>query len=315
MTYAAPPPMPRATADDRRALGELLGNGPLYGRINFSGTWLDNDTLDKVLPEEIRRHCEPCGHPIGWIRTGVSPCSTDGHATAGYVCRGCGARFEVMFTWTYGYTEEEDRAFREARLAAATVGAPAGPAVVRRQGAFEFRKVGQSPAPTIVLPAELEKALGNHATHYRRGMVCRNQNFGIGALGYFRRIVEETMDDMLDLLLDALKVRGATPETIAAVEAAKAERVFETKVKVASDALPDELRPGGFNPFGSLHQIYSRGLHGLSDEECVDMVDEIREDVEIIFKTLKTHIEDRTKYAEAVKRIQGKRRGKASFIP
>lgn len=304
MTFSIPPLLPRANEADRRALGEFLCNGALYGTLTIPGLWLDGDTLDNVVPEEIERQCEKCGFETRWRRRKVIEGVTAEHAAAGFTCRNCGADFEVWFRWRHEYSKEVLRAVEAAR-GLERLGVPRGD-VEPPQGQFHFQKVGQSPAPTVALPPDLAKALGKHQELYRRGMVSRNQNYGIGALGYFRRIVEETMDNMLDLLAEALREQGADPSVIRSVEAAKSERSFERKAEVAADALPEALRPGGFNPFRSMHALHSKGLHALTDEECVEIVDRIREDMAIIFKTLKTHVEDRRKYKEAAQRLQGK---------
>jgi len=229
----------------------------------------------------------------------VVDCATPDSAAAGYRCKNCGADFEVWFRWRYQYSKE---AAENAQLLAALAGDVEHP-----QGEFHFQKVGQHPAPTVNLPPDLGKALCKHQGLYRKAMVSRNQNYGIDALAYFRRIVEDTANDMLDLLIDALREQKADARLIRRIHAAKKEKVFEKKARIAADALPKNLRPGEVNPFRSLHDQFSKGLHGLTDEECVEIVDRMREDVGIIFKTLKTHVEERKRYKEAVLRVQARK--------
>ena len=109
---------------------------------------------------------------------------------------------------------------------------------------------------------------------------------------------------MLRLLVEAMREHGADPAQIEKVETAKAGRIFEDKVKIAAKVLPPALRPGGANPFGLLFDLYSRGLHDLTDEECVNIADQMREALAIIYKTLKTHIEDQRAFKEAVAKLQ-----------
>ena len=60
-----------------------------------------------------------------------------------------------------------------------------------------MKKVGQSPAWDIVMDKELESLLGDHAYFYKSGLICESQRYGIGAFAYYRRIVEEVIDELL----------------------------------------------------------------------------------------------------------------------
>src|SRR5437868_15508413 len=52
------------------------------------------------------------------------------------------------------------------------------------------RKIGQSPPPSIEIPAELQTRLGTSAGHYKNGLTCRSLNLGIAAVAYMVRAVE-----------------------------------------------------------------------------------------------------------------------------
>jgi hypothetical protein len=220
-----------------------------------------------------------------------------------YVCRNCGAPFHVWFWWQYVQASAPEGLDALKKVL--------GPRALNLEdwpsGVFTFQKAGQLPAPSVSVPRDLSQALGAHAELYRRALVCRNQGFGIGAHAYLRRVVEETMNEWLELLVAALTEGGADAETIKRVETAKRERVFERKADVAADALPDRLKPGEFNPFTSLHSLYSEHLHGKTDQECIAIVDQMRREMDIIFKTLKTHVADRKGYREASASFQKKR--------
>jgi hypothetical protein len=58
-------------------------------------------------------------------------------------------------------------------------------------------KVGQHPAWEISIDRNLEKMLGDHADYYRKGLICESQGYGIGAFAYYRRIVEQIIDQLL----------------------------------------------------------------------------------------------------------------------
>src|SRR5260370_38689927 len=101
-------------------------------------------------------------------------------------------------------------------------------------------------------------------------MTLRHNTYGIGPLTYFRRVIEDTTDEMLDLLEEAMTATGADPAALAALKQAKDGRRFEDRVKIAAEVLPANLRPNNINPFGDLYQLLSIGLHDLTDEQCCE---------------------------------------------
>jgi hypothetical protein len=166
-------------------------------------------------------------------------------------------------------------------------------------------KCGQYPKLEVNVPQAFERALGSRVALYRKGMTSRHAGYGIGALTYFRRLIEETTDEMLDLLEEALVAAGEA-EALKKLKATRAGIHFDQKVKLAADILPTHLRPGGINPFGDLYELLSIGLHGLSDEECCDAVDAMDEALKFIYTRLKTHAEEAKGYVAAVRKISDK---------
>jgi hypothetical protein len=56
-------------------------------------------------------------------------------------------------------------------------------------------KVGQFPAPSANIPNQIEKRLGASAIFYRRALTSRNQGYGLGAVAYLRRVIENKTHD------------------------------------------------------------------------------------------------------------------------
>src|SRR5207244_740991 len=71
-------------------------------------------------------------------------------------------------------------------------------------------KWGQTPALSIAIPKEAEKALGDYADLWKKGMRSRHQGYGIGALAYFRRVVEGATGKLLGLLAESMLLLLAT---------------------------------------------------------------------------------------------------------
>jgi hypothetical protein len=137
-------------------------------------------------------------------------------------------------------------------------------------------KVGQFPAWDIEGDPNIERLLGPRSDYYSKGLICESQSYGIGAFGYYRRIVEEIIDELLDeiscLLVDAelAKYQEALQQTKRTVGA-------QEKIDLVKDLLPPILRPNGMNPLATLHSALSEGLHADSDEACLEYAGTCRE--------------------------------------
>src|SRR6185369_1711471 len=95
------------------------------------------------------------------------------------------------------------------------------------------RKIGQFPAQEIAIPAELETRLGTSAGHYKKALVCRGVTYGIGAMAYMRRVVDEKTDELIDVLAELAKTYDVDEAEIERLLNAKKEVRYEDKMKVA----------------------------------------------------------------------------------
>lgn len=137
-------------------------------------------------------------------------------------------------------------------------------------------KVGQFPSWEIKGDVNIEKLLGDHSGYYRKGLVCESQGYGIGAFGYYRRIVEEIIDGLLDEIAELL-TNSELLEYQDALAKTKETIVTQEKIELVKDLLPPILRPEGMNPLSALHSALSEGLHAESDEECLEYAETCRE--------------------------------------
>ncbi len=171
-------------------------------------------------------------------------------------------------------------------------------------GVVRIMKAGQMPKPGIVIGKEFGKALGARRELYIKGMTSRHNGYGIGAVPYLRRLIEETTDEMLAILEESMKATNWDPTAIAALQKARGGRIFEDKVRLAAEVIPTHLRPGGVNPFGVLYDLLSIGLHDMDDRECCDVIDAMDRSLTYIYTRLKVQTEDIASYKEAVGRVQ-----------
>ncbi|MDZ7680350.1 MAG: hypothetical protein U5J63_01245 [Fodinibius sp.] len=94
--------------------------------------------------------------------------------------------------------------------------------------------------------------------HYKKGLICESQGYGIGAFSYYRRIVED-IDDLLDEISSLLKGEELDKYQ-EALQKTKKTNVTQDKIELVKDLLPQILRPDNMNPLSTLHSTLSEGL-------------------------------------------------------
>jgi hypothetical protein len=137
-------------------------------------------------------------------------------------------------------------------------------------------KVGQWPAWSIKTDRHIDRMLGDHAGLYKKGLICESQAYGIGAFGYYRRITELVIDDLLREVGGLIPDGPYQEKYQAALAKVSETTVTQDKISLVKDLLPSSLRPNGLNPLGILHSELSIGLHAESDEQCLDAAEQIR---------------------------------------
>jgi len=131
---------------------------------------------------------------------------------------------------------------------------------------------------------------------------------GLGALAYLRRVVENGTDVLLDLLAELLETSDdpAHQEYLRRVEWLKQQKAFDKKATAAAAVLPRSFFAGGHNPFARLHDWASSGVHSQTDEECIEIFDEIRVVFEALFERLTKEREARRLYADRLGKLSRK---------
>ena len=173
-------------------------------------------------------------------------------------------------------------------------------------------KAGQFPMQSARVPSSIEKRLGASADFYRKALTCRNEGFGLAAVAYFRRVVEDKTNELIDVVADAAEAYGVSAPEVAKIRGAKNEIRYDDKLKVAGQAIPEVLKPHGANPFQAMYDLLSIGIHTQSEDECLQIADDTREIFDYVFDRLRTEIVDRTAFVSKVKAIAGKRGSRAS---
>lgn len=171
----------------------------------------------------------------------------------------------------------------------------------------QIQKVGQFPPLSIDVPRALEKNLGGtHAALYRKALVSRNEGFGLGAVSYIRRVVEDKTEELIEVVAQLAEAHQIDAETVKQVRAAKTERAtYDQKLKIAATVLPKSLVIDGVNPLDVLYSLVSAGLHDLTEEQCIEIADETKSVFEYAFTRLRAEVSERKEFAEKVKKWAG----------
>jgi hypothetical protein len=136
------------------------------------------------------------------------------------------------------------------------------------------RKVGQVPPYDISIAPDLQNALGSDATLYKRAQICMSQSFGIAACSYLRRLLEEQITPLLELVYEVRKEEG---EDVGELSEILNEKVAEKKIRLANNVLPSSLEVPGDNPLELIYDKLSAGLHRQNEQECMQIATEASE--------------------------------------
>lgn len=172
-------------------------------------------------------------------------------------------------------------------------------------------KVGQFPPWEVSGNSNLEKLLGSHANYYKQGLVCESQGYGIAAFSYYRRIVEEIIDTLLDQISELISGNDLKVYEIA-LEKTKNTTVAKDKIALVKDILPPILRPDGMNPLSVLHSILSEGLHTETDESCLESAMAAREVLVFLVNQVAITKAASTGFAESMRKLLDKKNKGAS---
>jgi hypothetical protein len=258
-------------------LGEILESWPLYRQLVYTGS-------DEVVtvPKEISLFCSSCKRETFWATPIYSAESNKhGFTNKSYTCKNCGGA-HVAYYFYWGGSNLKSTL---------------------------FFKVGQHPELEERVPETLEQAFDpSDLKMYKNALRMRNFNFGIGAVAYMRRVVENRMNDMLAILHESAVAHNTPPAVLTRHEEVKNDFRFSVKVDYAGELLPASLRPPGKpNPMAVLHELASEGLHAKSDGECVDIFDECRQTFEYVFGKMRIETEEAKTFVKGLADLAAKK--------
>lgn len=254
-------------------LTKILESGALFRKLRYPAEihlFSPTDRNYVSLPKFISRICDECKITTIWECGSTTVDLGSPFNLKTYKCRNCGSssvRFAIVW-WKSGKV-------------------------------VLFEKFGEHPKPEIAIPTALEDRLGkNDSSLYRRALISANISHGLAAVAYARRVVENKVDVLLDLIVEAARLSGTDDPRLVEVGAVKASHQVDRKIELASLLLPAHLRPGGHNPLTALYSNLSEALHNKSDAECLNVFDEFRFVFEYLFRNLSMENAEATAFAQ-----------------
>jgi hypothetical protein len=141
----------------------------------------------------------------------------------------------------------------------------------------EAYKFGEYPPFGPHTPARVISLIGKDRDIFLKGRRAESQGLGLGAFAYYRRVVENQKEQLIDEIIKVAKKQlGKRKDMLEKLKAAKRETQFSKAVKQIKNAIPEPLLIKGHNPFTLLHTALSRGIHAKTDKDCLKVATDIR---------------------------------------
>jgi hypothetical protein len=138
-------------------------------------------------------------------------------------------------------------------------------------------KLGEDPPFGPRIPARVISLVGPDREMFLKGRRCENQGLGIGAFGYYRRVIENQKNRLIEEIIKVARRVNTPEDQIRTLESAKSETQFSKSIETIKKVIPRELLIQGRNPLMLLHSALSEGLHTLSDDDCLRLATSLRE--------------------------------------
>jgi hypothetical protein len=277
-------------AMESKSFAEFLVEVPPYTEIHIA-EFRDPPPHCQVLLPKISIYCETCEGPRVFQPRANKYARVDGTMDLflSYVCRNCGKQLKHFSIVATAKGENED-------------------AVVM--------KLGELPPFGPHTPPRMLRFIQPDIDLFLKGRRAESQGMGIGAFAYYRRVVENQKNRVIDEIIKVSTRLRAEPGFIASLEAAKKEIQFSGTIEKIKDGLPETLKIEGHNPLTLLHNALSIGIHSSSEEECLELAQNIRVVLTELAERIDRALQDHAELKQAVGRlVQAKAKPKIEVAP
>jgi len=164
-------------------------------------------------------------------------------------------------------------------------------------------KIGEWPPFGPRVPSRTISLIGPDRDLFLKGRRAESLGLGIGAYAYYRQVVENQKDRILDKIAKVAEQTEVPPDIVQKIRDAKQEIQFSKAIEQVKDAIPNTLYVVGQNPLLLLHKALSRGLHAGTDEECLQLATDIRHVLNELAERMYQVLKDQTELRAAVGRL------------
>lgn len=148
-----------------------------------------------------------------------------------------------------------------------------------------IEKVGEYPERITSTDKDLSKFFDRESNNwYYKAKKSLDDRFGIGAFAYFRRIIEK---ELIHMMKDIAKLEDVKSDKLNNLigeyeQTNKIHLLYENTYEF----LPPSLKTLGENPFKLLYKQTSKGLHNLSEEDCLIRAEAIDSLLKFVIKKI-----------------------------
>jgi hypothetical protein len=245
----------------------------LADRQGWAGRFLNLPTIHLNCDDPI------CDGPR-WYEAKPIACTWDEDFFLTFTCRNCGKRTKKFAVQISLLSEDEN------------IG--------------HVIKYGEVPSFGPPLGVRLQRLVQPDRELFLRGRRCELQGLGVGAFAYYRRVVEGNKNRFIDEIRKVAERLGSDDELARQLEAARVEIQFTKALGSIKAAIPPALLINGMNPLTLLHNALSRGVHDMTDDECLQLATSIRVVLTEFAERAAQAIKDDVELKNAVARLQQK---------
>ena len=164
-------------------------------------------------------------------------------------------------------------------------------------------KFGEYPAFGPPTPTKLMNILGKERENFLKGRRCENQGLGVGAFTYYRRVVENQKNKIIEEIIKVSEKLNVPSEQVEKLNSALSENQFTNAINIAKDSLPESLFINGQNPLLLLYRALSEGVHNLPDEKCLELAQDIRIVLGALAERISQALKDDAELINAISRL------------
>jgi len=164
-------------------------------------------------------------------------------------------------------------------------------------------KLGEWPPFGPHTPTKVSALIGGDRDLYFNGRRSEALGMGIGALTYYRRVVENQKNRIIDEIIKVCTTLNAGEAILADLEVAKREIRFTAAIDKIKTAIPQVLLINGQNPLTLLHSALSEGVHDKTDDECLEIAMSIRIVLSELAERMAIAVKDESELSNAVKNL------------